>query len=231
LLPTRSIFLDISLRMQKALQQLICLLAVRLRIMGGKLLYHIVTRVVHELSGFNESRVGVESQVELLAAQGYVVASSCSRCSSTLRGRLQRVLPFSFRDIPVSFYSGNTTCHADRSHTLEIVLHCAAVDLLLICCCPGGLGVASAAAALDMLPAKTVQAASKLLKGLPPNTLPLVIARMTNRRGLGGRQPGADPRLDPSLDPKKAQRILSNRQSAARSKLMRKVLSEVSCVG
>lgn len=111
-------------------------------------------------------------------------------------------------------------------------LYCV-VPLLICCCCccPGGLGVASAAAALDMLPAKTVQAASKLLKGLPPNTLPLLIARMTNRRGLGGRQPGADPRLDPSLDPKKAQRVMSNRLSAARSKLMRKVLSEVSCVG
>ncbi|KAK9809978.1 hypothetical protein WJX72_002902 [[Myrmecia] bisecta] len=39
------------------------------------------------------------------------------------------------------------------------------------------------------------------------------------RRGKGGRQASIDPRLDPDLDDKRARRILSNRLSAARSKL------------
>jgi hypothetical protein len=42
----------------------------------------------------------------------------------------------------------------------------------------------------------------------------------------GGRQPAGDPRLDPDIDPKRAKRILSNRLSAARSKMKAKIMME-----
>lgn len=52
--------------------------------------------------------------------------------------------------------------------------------------------------------------------------LPQVLSQVSQLRGRGGRQPASDPRLDPKIDPKRAQRIVANRQSAARSKMRQK---------
>jgi hypothetical protein len=46
------------------------------------------------------------------------------------------------------------------------------------------------------------------------------------RKKHNGRRPLMDPRLDPNIDPKKAQRILANRQSAARTKLRQQMIIE-----
>lgn len=54
--------------------------------------------------------------------------------------------------------------------------------------------------------------------------LGLLMRRVGERKGKGGRSPAGDPRLDPSVDPKKAKRILANRMSAARSKLKQREL-------
>jgi len=54
----------------------------------------------------------------------------------------------------------------------------------------------------------------------------LMIHAKARRKGKGGRTPAQDPRLDPNIDPKKAKRILANRQSAARSKLKQKLVTE-----
>ncbi|KDD74262.1 hypothetical protein H632_c1450p1 [Helicosporidium sp. ATCC 50920] len=49
---------------------------------------------------------------------------------------------------------------------------------------------------------------------------------LSERKGKGGRQPAADPRNNPAIDPKKAQRIINNRISAAKSKIKQKQLAQ-----